>query len=194
MGGQRVGYRRVSTLLQNTARQLEGVLLDEVFEDKASGKSTEARPQLAAMLKHVRKGDTVICHSMDRLARNLEDLRRMVLDLTKRGVRVEFVKEGLVFSGEDNAMSKLMLTIIGAFGEFERELILERVREGVAIAKAKGKYKGRRPKFTGEIAALIRQRAAGGESKTNLAKEYGVSRETLYGYLRQGEATAAAQA
>jgi DNA invertase Pin-like site-specific DNA recombinase len=169
--------------VQNTARQLEGIQLDRIFEDKASGKSTEARPELEAMLKHVRDGDTLVCHSMDRLARNLEDLRRMVMQLTKRGVRVEFVKECLVFSGEDNAMSKLMLTIMGAFGEFERELILERVREGVAIAKAKGLYKGRKAKLSAEMAETLRKRAAT-ENKTKLAKEFGLSRETLYAYIR----------
>ena len=97
MSGQRIGYKRVSTVDQNTMRQLEGVAVDEVFEDKASGKSTAQRPALDALLKHVRKGDVVLCHSMDRMARNLDDLRRIVLGLTSRGVRVEFTKEGLSF-------------------------------------------------------------------------------------------------
>ena len=145
MTGQRIGYKRVSTVDQNTMRQLEGVVMDEVFEDKASGKSTAQRPALEAMLKHVRKGDVVICHSMDRLARNLDDLRGIVLGLTNRGVRVEFVQEGLSFTGEDSALSKLLLSVMGAFAEFERSLIMERQREGVAIAKAAGKYKGRKP-------------------------------------------------
>jgi DNA invertase Pin-like site-specific DNA recombinase len=92
--GQLVGYRRVSTLEQNSARQLEGIRLDEVFEDRASGKDTN-RPQLEAMLKYVRKGDTVVVHSMDRLARHLYDLRRVIKDWTERGVQVRFVKENL---------------------------------------------------------------------------------------------------
>lgn len=188
MNGQRIGYKRVSTLDQTTARQLEGVQLDEVFEDKASGKDAK-RPQLEAMLKHARKGDVVISHSMCQLARNLDDLRAVVLGLTKRGVRVEFVKEGLTFTGDDNAMAKLLLSMMGAFAEFERSLILERQREGIAIAKAAGKYKGRKAKLGADRAEELRKRAAAGESRTKLAQEYGLSRETLYQYIRQGGGT-----
>jgi DNA invertase Pin-like site-specific DNA recombinase len=184
MTGQRIGYKRVSTADQNTMRQLEGVQLNEVFEDKASGKSTAQRPALEAMLKHVRKGDVVFCHSMDRMARNLDDLRCIVLGLTKRGVRVEFTKEGLSFASEDNALSKLLLSVMGAFAEFERSLILERQREGIAIAKAAGKYRGRRAKLTPVQFANLAERASAGEGKTALAREFGISRETLYQYLR----------
>jgi DNA invertase Pin-like site-specific DNA recombinase len=88
------------------------------------------RPQLEAMQSFVRKGDTVFCHSMDRLARNLDDLRRIVLGLTERGIRIVFVKENLTFTGEDSPMSNLLLSIMGAFAQFERELIRERQREG----------------------------------------------------------------
>jgi DNA invertase Pin-like site-specific DNA recombinase len=183
--GQRIGYKRVSTIDQNTTRQLEGLTLDEVFEDKASGKSTAHRPALEAMLKHVRKGDVVICHSMDRMARNLDDLRRVVLGLTKREVRVEFAKEGLTFTGEDSAMSKLLLSVMGAFAEFERSLILERQREGIAIAKAAGKYKGRKPGLSSGRAEELRARASNGERKAVLAREFKISRETLYQYLRR---------
>jgi DNA invertase Pin-like site-specific DNA recombinase len=185
MSGQRIGYKRVSTVDQNTMRQLEGVAVDEVFEDKASGKSTAQRPALEAMLKHVRKGDVVLCHSMDRMARNLDDLRRIVLGLTSRGVRVEFTKEGLSFTGEDSALSKLLLSVMGAFAEFERSLILERQREGIAIAKAAGKYKGRKPLLGPEGANELRRRVINGERKATLAREFGVSRETLYQYLRK---------
>jgi DNA invertase Pin-like site-specific DNA recombinase len=158
--------------------------VDEVFEDKASGKSTAQRPALEAMLKHVRKGDVVLCHSMDRMARNLDDLRRIVLGLTTRGVRVEFTKEGLTFTGEDSALSKLLLSVMGAFAEFERSLILERQREGIAIAKAAGKCRGRKPTLsTGQVNELCK-RVAGGECKAKLARELQISRETLYHYLR----------
>jgi DNA invertase Pin-like site-specific DNA recombinase len=132
MTGQRIGYKRVSTVDQNTMRQLEGVAVDEVFEDKASGKSTAQRPAIEAMLKHVRKGDVVLCHSMDRMARNLDDLRRIVL-ASLLGVCVEFVREGLSFIGEGSPLSKLFLSVMGAFAEFERSLILERQREGLSI-------------------------------------------------------------
>lgn len=107
--GERVGYRRVSTVDQNTVRQLDGVAVDKTFTDKASGKDIN-RPELARALDYVREGDTLVVHSMDRLARNLDDLRRLVQGLTARGVRVEFLKEGLVFTGEDSPMANLMLS------------------------------------------------------------------------------------
>jgi DNA invertase Pin-like site-specific DNA recombinase len=134
MSGQQVGYTRVSSLDQSTARQLDGVVLDRTFTDSASGRST-TRPQLEAMLAFVRDGDTVIVHSMDRLARNLDDLRALVHTLTGRGVRVQFVKEQLTFTGEDTAMATLLLSVMGAFAEFERSLIRERQREGIAPAR-----------------------------------------------------------
>src|SRR5438270_6093635 len=101
MLGQRIGYIRVSTLDQNTERQLEGVELDKTFTDKASGKDTK-RPQLEILMSFVRSGDTVVVHSMDRLARNLDDLRRIVQTLTGKGVKIEFLKEHLTFTGEDS--------------------------------------------------------------------------------------------
>ena len=177
--GQRVGYQRVSTVDQNTARQLDGVQLDKVFTDKASGKDTN-RPELARVLEYVREGDTLVVHSMDRLARNLEDLRRIVRELTGKGVRVEFVKESLAFTGEDSAMNTLLLSMLGAVAEFERSMILERQREGIALAKAAGKYTGRRAALTSVQAAELRQRLEGGASVTALARDYGISRQTVY--------------
>lgn len=185
MAGQRVGYIRVSSFDQNADRQLDGVKLDRVFTDKASGKDV-ARPELGALLRFVRDGDTVIVHSLDRLARNLDDLRRLVHQLTSRGVRVQFVKEQLVFTGEDSPMANLLLSVMGAFAEFERALIRERQREGIALAKQRGAYRGRKRALTCERVAELRQRAADGEAKTLLAKEFGVSRETVYQYLRAG--------
>lgn len=181
--GQRVGYVRVSTIDQNTARQLEGIQLDRIFTDKASGKDTQ-RPELARLLEFVREGDTVVVHSMDRLARNLDDLRRMVKSLTAKGIRVEFVKEQLSFSGDDSPMATLLLSMMGAFAEFERALILERQREGIAQAKQRGAYKGRKPSLTDAEAEELRSRIKSGEMKTKLAKEYGISRETLYQYAK----------
>jgi len=181
--GQTIGYRRVSTLDQSTERQLEGVALDRVFEDKASGKDSK-RPQLTAMLAHVREGDTVMVHSLDRLGRNLDDLRKLVSDLTSRGVKVQFIKESLMFTGEDNAMSVLLLSVMGAFAEFERSLIRERQREGIAIAKAKGNvYRGRVPSLTKEKVASLRSRVKAGEAKAALAKEFGISRASVYNYI-----------
>jgi hypothetical protein len=128
LNGQRIGYVRVSSFDQNPERQLEHLQVDKVFTDKASGKDTQ-RPQIDALLAFVREGDTVVVHSMDRLARNLDDLRRLVQDLTQRGVCIEFVKEHLTFTGEDSPMANLMLSVMGAFAEFERALIRERQRD-----------------------------------------------------------------
>ena len=180
--GQRVGYVRVSSVGQNPGRQLDGVEVDRVFTDTVSGKSA-ARPQLQAMLAFVRDRDTVIVHSMDRLARNLEDLRRLVRELTGRGVAVQFVNEQLVFSGEDGPMATLLLSVLGAFAEFERALIRERQLEGIALAKARGAYTGRKPSLTPGQAEALRARAAAGEPKAALAREFGISRQTLYQYL-----------
>src|SRR5450756_1838001 len=137
--GQQVGYTRVSSQDQNPVRQLDGVPVDRTFTDSASGRST-TRPQLEAMLAFVRDGDTVVVHSMDRLARNLDDLRALVRTLTARGVRVRFMKEQLTFTDEDTAMATLLLSVMGAFAEFERSLIRERQREGIALARKRGAY------------------------------------------------------
>jgi DNA invertase Pin-like site-specific DNA recombinase len=180
--GQQVGYLRVSSLDQNEVRQLEGLALDKKFTDKASGKDVK-RPQLEAMQSFVRQGDTVFCHSMDRLARNLDDLRRIVLGLTERGVHIVFVKENLTFTGEDSPMSNLLLSVMEAFAELERELIRERQRDGIAIARREGKYRGRKPSLTPARAAELRRRVADGDSKAALAREFGISRDTLYRYV-----------
>jgi DNA invertase Pin-like site-specific DNA recombinase len=184
MTGQRIGYVRVSTLDQNPERQLEGVPVDRVFTDKASAKDVE-RPQLQEMLHFVREGDSIVVHSMDRLARNLEDLRQIVQTQTRRGVRVEFVKEGLTFSGEESPMAHLMLSVMGAFAEFERALLKERQREGSALARKRGVYRGRKPTLSAEQIDQVKRRVDSGEKKATIARDLGISRETLYQYLRQ---------
>jgi DNA invertase Pin-like site-specific DNA recombinase len=183
--GQRVGYVRVSTVDQNPARQLQDATLDRVFMDTVSGKSTD-RPQLDGLLRYVRAGDTVLVHSMDRLARNLEDLRRLVRELTGRGVVVQFLKEGLTFTGEDTPMATLLLSVMGAFSEFERALIRERQQEGIALAKQRGVYQGRQWSLSPEQAADLRAQAAAGASKTALARAFGISRASVYRYLTGG--------
>ncbi|MGU0728807.1 recombinase family protein [Pseudomonas aeruginosa] len=183
MHGQRIGYIRVSTLDQNPDRQLEGVQVSKVFIDKASGKDTQ-RPQLEALLSYVREGDTLVVHSMDRLARNLDDLRRMVQQLTGRGIRIEFVKESLAFTGEDSPMANLMLSVMGAFAEFERALIRERQREGISLAKQRGVYRGRKKALSDSRLEELRRRVEAREPKAALAREFGISRATLYEYLR----------
>ena len=171
MKGQRIGYVRVSTFDQNVDRQLDGQSLDRIFTDKASGKDIN-RPELDAMLAFAREGDTVVVHSMDRLARNLDDLR------------IEFVKESLAFSGEDSPMANLMLSVMGAFAEFERALIRERQREGIAVARQRGAYRGRKRSLSDEMVAELHRRVDDGERKAVIARDLGISRETLYQYLR----------
>jgi DNA invertase Pin-like site-specific DNA recombinase len=185
MTNQRIGYIRVSSLDQNAERQLDGIPLDKVFTDKASGKDTN-RPQLQAALHHVRAGDTLVVHSMDRLARNVEDMLRLVREINDRGVSVEFIKENMSFTaGSDDPRSTLMFTMLSAFAQFERSLIRERQREGIALAKAKGTvYKGRKPALNAERIAQLREQVAAGANRTKLAKEFGISRETLYQYIR----------
>ncbi len=183
MKGQRIGYIRVSTFDQNPERQLEGIPVDRTFSDKASGKDIH-REQLEVLMTFVRMGDTVIVHSMDRLARNLDDLRRIVQSLTKNGVRIEFVKENLTFTGEDSPMANLMLSVMGAFAEFERALIRERQREGIALAKQRGAYRGRKRALSDTDIAALKLRVAVGEKKAQIARDFGISRETLYQYLR----------
>lgn len=184
MSGKKIGYIRVSSFEQNPERQLEGISLHKKFIDKASGKNTE-RPQLEAMLDYARDGDTIIIHSMDRLARNLDDLRKLVMQFTDQQIRVEFVKEGLTFTGEDSPISKLLLSVMGAFAEFERALIKERQMEGIALAKKRGVYKGRKAVLSQEQIDKIKQRVVQGDKKSQIARDFGISRETLYQYLRK---------
>lgn len=183
--GHQVGYIRVSTVDQNTARQLDGLELNKVFTDKASGKDTK-RPELEAALQYLREGDTLVCHSMDRLARNLDDLRKLVNGLTARGVSVRFVKESMTFTNDESPMAQLMLSVMGAVAEFERALIKERQKEGIAIAKENGVYKGRKKSLSdSQIEELkLKDKQNNQKNRTALAREYGISRETLYQYLR----------
>ncbi len=188
--GQKIGYVRVSSVDQNDARQLDGLVLDKIFTDKASGKDVH-RPQLQAMLSHVREGDHVYVHSMDRLSRSLKDLQEVVESLTARGVAVEFCKENLKFdrpgingNGHTAAYSKLILQMLGAVGEFERALIRERQREGIAIAKTKGVYKGRKPGLNAEMKLKLREMIASGISKTEIAKNLAISRASVYQYIK----------
>jgi DNA invertase Pin-like site-specific DNA recombinase len=171
MTGQTVGYVRLSSVGQNTARQFDGLMLDQVFTDKCTGGDTN-RPALKAMLAHVRKGDTVVVHEISRLARNTADLLALVKQLTDKGVAIEFKKEGMTFTGDkDNAMNQMLLTMLGAVSAFELAMINERRAEGQAKARESGKHMGR-------------QRVEAGESKVELAKEFEISRATLYAALK----------
>lgn len=183
MAKQRIGYIRVSSIDQNPERQLENISTDRIFTDQASGKDTH-RPELEALINFIRSGDTLVVHSMDRLARNLDDLRRIVQLLTSKGVHIEFIKEGLTFTGEDSPMAHLMLSVMGAFAEFERALIRERQREGIALAKKRHAFRGRKRAVSDKDIQKLKERVSSGEKKAQVARDFGISRETLYQYLR----------
>ena len=177
--GQQVGYIRVSSIDQNTIRQLDGLSLDKTFTEKMSGKDTQ-RPVLQECLAYIRDGDTLHVHSIDRLARNAKDLLNLVEEMIGKGVNLKFHKNNLTFSPDSkDHMAKLQLTMLAAFAEFERELIKERQREGIAIAKEQGKYAKRR-KITDELIAEAKARTERGEPLSRVAKDLKVSRETLY--------------
>lgn len=174
---ENVGYVRVSTTDQNTVRQLDGLTLDKVFTEYKSGKNKD-REQLQALLEYVREGDTVHIHSIDRLARNLADLKDLVNTMNSKGVTVQFHKENMIFNGDkSDSMSNLLFNILGSFAEFERELMLERQREGIAKAKEDGKYKGRIKKIDdSEIIAAMNKEGA---SFRKVAKELDISLSTV---------------
>lgn len=188
MKGQIVGYARVSSADQNLARQLERLKsekADKIFEDKASGANTN-RPAFQQMMEYVREGDTIIVCSMDRLARNLSDLLTTTKELQAKGVSIRFLKESILLdaSGNDAAMTKLLMSMLGAVAEFERSMIRERQREGIELAKKRGVYKGRKPTDEAVI-ALAKEKIKLGVPLAKAAREAGIARSTLYRRLQQ---------
>ena len=174
----RVGYRRVSTVEQNLDRQDLGVV-EKVFEDKASGKNAD-REQLQKMLSFVRSGDEVVVYSIDRLARDLRDLQSIITKLNNNGVTIEFLSERLVFSGRsDDAFAKLQLQMMGAFAEFERNIIRKRQAEGIAKAKERGVYENRKRKKKVSDVRIIGLKDEG-LNNTEIADYLGISRMTVY--------------
>lgn len=181
-----VGYIRVSTLDQNTQRQLEGIVLDKVFTEHKSARDSSNREQLNALLDYVREGDTVHVHSIDRLARNLFDLKEIVYQLKNKGVSIQFHKENLLFSTDNTeAISQLLFNILGSFAEFERGLMLERQREGIALAKQQGKYKGRKKSIDTEAIRLAMKEE--GASFRKVAEKLNVSLSTVQRALKHKE-------
>jgi DNA invertase Pin-like site-specific DNA recombinase len=184
----RIGYVRVSSLDQNPDRQIEDLKaqqVEKIFMEKISGKNTD-RPELQKMLSFIREGDTLIVHSLDRLARNLADLLTMVQELTDRGVSVVFMNERLSFDAGVDASptSKLMLSMIGAFAEFERSMIRRRQAEGIALAKERGVYKGRPRSISDETLEKVNALVDQGIPLATAAKKVGISRSTVYRYLQ----------
>lgn len=184
MTHQVIGYIRVSSQGQNTARQLQGIKLDIEFVDKVTGSNMD-REKLKECIAYARNGDTLVIDSIDRLARNLRDLQEIITQLTNKGVTVKFVKENLEFTGNDDAMSTLMLQMMGAFAEFERTMIKSRQREGIEAAKKAGKHLGRpniiNDKFRLEVSSKIKSL----QSIRSIAKDLGVSRGTIYKVIKQ---------
>ncbi len=179
---QNIGYIRVSTVDQKTDRQLDGIQLDRVFTDKCSGSTTE-RPQLEQLKAHVREGDIVHVHSIDRMARNLEDLLDLIRFFDNKGVQVQFKKENMTFGGaENNPMQKLILSVMGSVAEFERAIILERQREGIEKAKLRGVYKGRKKSVDRDKVLELHQQ---GVKKMQIAKKLGIGRATVYRILEE---------
>lgn len=185
--GQKIGYARVSSKDQNLDRQTAALKKEEVFRiftDTVSGSSTQ-RPGLDGALNYVRAGDQLIVVSMDRLARSLIDLHRLVDELTERGVSVKFLKEGQVYSKDSSPVAKLMLGLLGSVAEFERAIIRERQAEGIAKAKARGVYKGRAKVLNEEQIMQARTWVSEGIPKAEVARRLGIGRTTLYKYLNQ---------
>jgi len=181
MNGQNIGYIRVSSETQNTARQLEGIELDKEFTDKMTG-SIRNRPQLEECLNYVRKGDTLHVHSIDRLARNLRDLQEIIDGLVCKDVTVKFYAENLTFTGDDSPMSKLTLHLMGAFAEFERTITRTRQREGIEAAKKSGKHLGR-PKLNKALSATASQLKQEGYSVSQISQKMELSRPSIYKLL-----------
>ena len=180
----RVGYRRVSTAEQNFDRQELGDV-EKVFEEKISGKNAD-RAALQEMIEFVRSGDTVVVYSIDRLARDLRDLQTIIQQLNDKEVSVEFVSEKLAFSGAADAFSKLQIQMMGAFAEFERSIIKQRQAEGIAKAKERGVYKGRKKQIDdNKIVELTAQ----GKSQHQVAEIMGITRMSVYRCLKKQRST-----
>ena len=184
----KIAYARVSTDDQNLDRQLETLKTycpDKIFTDHLSGKNLE-RPGFQQMMDYVREGDIIYVASMDRMARNLDDLLSTTKLLQSKGITVHFLKENICLNPgtETSSMSKLIMSIMGAVAEFERSLIRERQREGILLAKARGVYKGRKPIDTDKMQEA-RKLIDEGFTKTKVCEKLHISRQTLYKYLKQ---------
>lgn len=186
MSKRNIGYIRVSSAGQNTDRQLDGVALDVIYEEKVSGKDRN-RPELQNMLKAITTGDTVHVHSMDRLARNMVDLHHLVEEMTGKGATVLFHKENLTFDGaKRDSYADMLLGILGSVAQFERAIIKERQAEGIAKAKEGGAYAkhGKKPVITQATIDEINRRVEAGEPKARIAKDLKISRDSLYRLLK----------
>ena len=181
----KIGYIRVSTQEQNTMRQealMEALGVDEVYIDRMSGKNTN-RPELQKMMEYVRKGDAVIVESISRFARNTRDLLELVEQLTAKGVEFVSKKEAI---DTTTPTGKFMLTVFGAVAELEREYILQRQREGIAIAKEQGKYKGRKPVAVPEFEQVTAKWRSGAITAAEAMRMLHMSKTTFYRRVNSG--------
>ncbi|WP_394280702.1 recombinase family protein [Corynebacterium sp.] len=187
MSGQKVGYARVSSKDQNLERQIDQLRRDgvmQIYTEQVSGSSRD-RPRLEETLRYLRAGDQLVVTSMDRLARSLIDLHSIVDELTGRNVSVKFLREGQTYSKNSSPISKLMLGLLGSVAEFERSIIKERQAEGIAKAKERGVYKGRKKALNSDQIEQAKEWIAAGVPKAAVARRLSIGRTTLYNYLSE---------
>ncbi len=184
---KRIAYIRVSSIGQNTSRQdqqIEDLCVDKIFTEKVSGKNVQDRPQFQMMLEYAREDDIIFCADLSRWGRSMVDIRNSITFLTSKGVTVKFLKENLTFSNDKlDPMSDLLLGILSSLAEWERAVIKSRQMEGVKIAQQNNVYKercGRKPKLTTEQVHEVKTKVSAGVARAAVAKEYGVSRQTVY--------------
>lgn len=184
MSIQQVGYRRVSSHSQRLDRQMVNVELDRCFDETISSREKD-RPELEKCLEHLREGDTLHVHSIDRLCRSITEMETILEGLLSKGVTVKIHKGNLTFTGNDNPMDRLLLQVMSVFSQFEREIIRERQREGIEKAKERGVYKGKQHTLDATQIQELKKRVQDGEKITNVGKLFGISRSTVYRYLKK---------
>lgn len=186
MSGKKIGYIRTNLIAPDGETQLDGVQLDCVFTESASCKDAK-REQREAMIQSAQKGDVIFVQSMDKLARNLVDLQKTIHFLMEKSVRIEFIREDVSFSTADRQETGHWFSALKHFAAFEQALLKERQREGIILAKQRGVYQGRKRSLSDEAVEALRARLSNGAPKSQVARDFGISRETLYQYLRQAE-------
>lgn len=193
-----MGYARVSTTHKqddSLEKQIEilidnGADKDNIYKEKVTATSTAQRIQLKEMIKHSRNGDTILITKIDRLARSITDLNKIVTELNEKGVSIKFIKENMTFNADSsNSLNTLLFNILGSFAQFERDLIVERTTEGRERAKSQGKHMGRRssssPKEIKKAIELYKERLNNGLSVNDILKMTGVKRSTFYNELKK---------
>lgn len=191
-----IGYARVSTTNQDNGLDTQKVLLEEagatkIFHEKITGTSTKQRTALKECMDYLRDGDTLVVTKIDRLARSIFDLNKIVDDLKERGINVRFLKENMTFeaNGQENSLGTLMFNILGSFAQFERDLIVERTGEGRERAIAQGKHMGRKARYSSKtMEKAIQQyenRKENGMSVSDIIKLNGIPKASFYAELKK---------